>query len=46
MSWPLGVYSVKRRTKRLYYRTLEAIADLAAVIATRLYGIVERSYYR
>ena len=30
--------------KLLYYRALEAIADLAALIATKLYSIVEGSY--
>ena len=31
--------------KRLFYRALEAIADLAALVVTKLYGIVERPYY-
>lgn len=31
--------------KRLFYRVLEAAADLAALIAMKLYGVVERLYY-
>ena len=32
--------------QRLYYRALEAIADLAALIATNLYAVVEGSYLK
>ena len=30
--------------KRLYYRALEALADLAALIAVKLYSVAERSF--
>ncbi len=38
------LYIQKRIMKRLYYRALESIADVAELIATKLNGIAEQSY--
>lgn len=43
----LGLYLYKRdRMRRVYFHFLEIIADLFAVVAVKLYKIIEQSFYR